>query len=1059
MRTFGQQQRRIQKATSSSPARSSLARPGPILASRPILYLQRAIGNQAVQRLLQAELDGREAACPTRDATDSAHDLSQSPAHFSARGGGCPTVQAKYSGLNISHPGDAGEIEADQIADTVMRMPAHETLPTARIQSHDAIHRKCDACEDEEEKISRKALPTAEGGLNPNSPEHVQSAISSGGNPLDRAIRNFFEPRLGSDLGAVRIHTGGAAAESAKAINAKAYTMNSHIVFGSGEYKPDSEGGKHLLAHELAHVSQSSSTATRRDTIYRQTDEGQILAEIQMLRTNLMAPVNPLAEMQRTRLIQLEAMLGKAAGKPAPPSKASPSLDLPFSGRFAQAWTQAKEAAGRKVFQEDKESGSSITRGLIKIDNLVPTPRDVWKTGIRAGLFKNDEWDRVEEYSSRMANETFEKRYKAAKYGRVYGDRDKVSGERSNTDVDIWSRGKRYGLFLPSEKAAVLNISAIGIGRAASLNSMAKTVDLNSPDAVTLRDEIHRFADDPAVVLLGPEMERLFGSYGYEYIDEPNQWYAADRINKAYEESLGGSKILGDPNASVQQRWTECLRIRNFKENNLEEAAFDPKCFQSSAEFDKEYYRRMGEHERRRVDECPSGGPDKFTCQDRIDLEYYPTGTAQKDYAMRQGYQQYQEHVESVRSGGAFATLGRLGGYVAAKAAGRDEDEALRWSEGAAAIGSFGDAVLTVKAVAAARTGFQNSNQGGGHKVSRDVPMTPPPQNVASRPTNEPIPPPVQTSPPTSTAVKDPWAGSVARPVDLSRNLQTAAPPATTVKARAAPDPRVMQQEEVVGRRIDAVKVATENHNQVSIRVNQAEAAVASAKHRVDAAKAQAETARQAAEQAAAAAQGLKRNTAESKNATAKRNEAARAERAVPRAETALKRANDDFTRARGNAARAAQGASDARAALQTSQKHLDRLRSNPNYGRRQLTVVQPERTLQGPAGDTIVDRGYEGRRGDDPPLGMRSSRWAHTAANYQRMLDGRPPVGEDGAPINLHHRTRGPMSRLDEYTEAQHRELKLHEPGLDSYVNRREFDRQRERYWVQRARDLLDKR
>ena len=50
-------------------------------------------------------------------------------------------------------------------------------------------------------------------------------------------------------------------------------------------------------------------------------------------------------------------------------------------------------------------------------------------------------------------------------------------------------------------------------------------------------------------------------------------------------------------------------------------------------------------------------------------------------------------------------------------------------------------------------------------------------------------------------------------------------------------------------------------------------------------------------------------------------------------------------------------------------------------------------------------------------------------------------------------------MSRLDEYTETQHRELKLHEPGVDSEVDRREFDRERERYWVQRARDLLNKR
>jgi hypothetical protein len=753
-------------------------------------------------------------------------------------------------------------------------------------------------------------------------------------------------------------------------------------------------------------------------------------------------------------------MLGKAAGKPGPQSKPSPSLDLPFSVRAAQAWTQAKAAARRKVFQEDQESGRSITRGSIETADLVPTPRDVWKTGIYARLFKNDEWNRVEEYSLHMASETFKKRYEAAKYGRVYGDSDPVSGERSNTDVDIWSRGRRYGLFLPSEKAAVLKISTIGMTRAASLNAMAKTVDLNSPDAVTLRDDIHRFADDPAVVLLGPEMERLFGPYGYKYSDESNQSSAADKINDAYKKSLRHGQILGDPNASVQQRWTECLSIRGFEENNLERATFDPRCFKSQAEFEHEYYRRMGEHERRKVDECPSHGPDRITCQGKIDLEYYPTGTAQKDYAMRQAYQQYQEHIESVVSGGAFATLGRLGGYVAARAAGHDEDVALRWSEGAAAIGSVGDALLTVKAGAKARTGFQNYNAGGGLIVSRDVPMTTPPQNVGSPPTNEPSPPPVETSPPTSTAVTDPWARTVTRPVDLSKNLQTPEPPAdTTAKAPAAPDPRVIQQEKTVARRIDAVKVATENYNQVSIQVNQAEAAVASAKQQVDAVKAQAEAARQAAEQAAAAAQGLKRNTVESKTATAKRNEAARAERAAPRAETALTRANADLTRARGNAVRAAQRASEARDALQTSQKHLDRLRSNPTYDRRQLTVVQPERTRQGPAGGTIVDHGYEGRRRDDPDPGLRSSRWAHTDANYQRMLDGRPPIGEDGAPINLHHRDRVPMSRLDEYTETQHRDLKLHEPGLDSLIDRQAFDRQRERIWVQRARDLLDKR
>lgn len=84
---------------------------------------------------------------------------------------------------------------------------------------------------------------------------------SSNGQPLDRETRNFFEPRIGHDLGCVRIHTGDAAAESARSVNARAYTLGSDIVFGSGEYAPHSESGRHLIAHELAHVAQQSGPA------------------------------------------------------------------------------------------------------------------------------------------------------------------------------------------------------------------------------------------------------------------------------------------------------------------------------------------------------------------------------------------------------------------------------------------------------------------------------------------------------------------------------------------------------------------------------------------------------------------------------------------------------------------------------------------------------------------------------------------------------------------------------------------------------------------------------
>jgi hypothetical protein len=81
------------------------------------------------------------------------------------------------------------------------------------------------------------------------------------GQRLDTRTRGFFETRLRRDLGHVRIHTGASAVESASALNAKAYTIGHDIVFGQNEYAPESEPGKLLLAHELAHVAQQQGMA------------------------------------------------------------------------------------------------------------------------------------------------------------------------------------------------------------------------------------------------------------------------------------------------------------------------------------------------------------------------------------------------------------------------------------------------------------------------------------------------------------------------------------------------------------------------------------------------------------------------------------------------------------------------------------------------------------------------------------------------------------------------------------------------------------------------------
>ena len=89
----------------------------------------------------------------------------------------------------------------------------------------------------------------------------MDDVLQSLGKPLDAPTRDFMERRFGYDFGAVRIHTDARAAESARAIDARAFTMGGDIVFAAGQFATESTSGQRLLAHELAHVIQQGGTA------------------------------------------------------------------------------------------------------------------------------------------------------------------------------------------------------------------------------------------------------------------------------------------------------------------------------------------------------------------------------------------------------------------------------------------------------------------------------------------------------------------------------------------------------------------------------------------------------------------------------------------------------------------------------------------------------------------------------------------------------------------------------------------------------------------------------
>jgi Domain of unknown function (DUF4157) len=169
--------------------------------------------------------------------------------------------------LAVSSPDDPEEREADHIADRVMRMPADtaaagESLTLLR---EPTLQRACAACADEDEHA---AMRKPAGGEPAAEPGPGWLARLGAGTPLAPDLRGFFEPRLGADLGRVRVHTDGAAA--ATRLHARAFAYGPHVAFAASEYAPQTPTGRRLIAHELAHVAQQR-TAPATPRIRRQT--------------------------------------------------------------------------------------------------------------------------------------------------------------------------------------------------------------------------------------------------------------------------------------------------------------------------------------------------------------------------------------------------------------------------------------------------------------------------------------------------------------------------------------------------------------------------------------------------------------------------------------------------------------------------------------------------------------------------------------------------------------------------------------------------------------------
>lgn len=168
-------------------------------------------------------------------------------------------IQAK---LAVSHPADPDEQEADRAAERVMRMTtpqsSRSTPSVSSMAKPTAQRLSARRGEEEGEKFQLKGQGAKTNPVS-DAPPIVYEALNTAGQPLDLSTRSFMEGRFDHDFTGVRVHTDAQAAESARAVNALAYTSGHDVVFAEGQYTPTTSTGRTLIAHELAHVAQQQA--------------------------------------------------------------------------------------------------------------------------------------------------------------------------------------------------------------------------------------------------------------------------------------------------------------------------------------------------------------------------------------------------------------------------------------------------------------------------------------------------------------------------------------------------------------------------------------------------------------------------------------------------------------------------------------------------------------------------------------------------------------------------------------------------------------------------------
>jgi hypothetical protein len=271
-----------------------------------------------------------------------------------------PTRQVVQCKSINSSSDDPLEQEADHIAD---KLVTGTTVETDSLQRASSPALSCDW------HVASDRISDFQAGL-------------SGGESLPRDVRARFEPALGMDLSAVRIHKGREAALAAEAMRAHAFATGDHVVFGAGQYAPATQTGLHLLAHEVAHVVQQGAASTPRVQKHNAADtrlpadQPEALTFAAAANTEIQASLTRLAgdADQRRRNVPAFVTQQSLVLRPFTPRHDSPvgagAINF-FPGFLNYSGTVTLPEATEYVFSPDRLRISIRAREHADIDNML----------------------------------------------------------------------------------------------------------------------------------------------------------------------------------------------------------------------------------------------------------------------------------------------------------------------------------------------------------------------------------------------------------------------------------------------------------------------------------------------------------------------------------------------------------------------------------------------------------------------------------------------------------------------------------------------------------------